>query len=288
MHLQRFLSRFLDKFFADDTFTLAASLAFYAALSLAPFLILFVSVSGLMHENLQRDLVLQVSVLAGPVAAEAVQLVIESAQRQPEVTSMAGIVATITLFLSASLIFSQLRVTLDRIFSVHTPHVDQSWWHMIWSFLRERMSDIVLAAIALIVSIGSVLISTYILAQFDGESVLLIALGNAIVSATVYVGLFTLLFRYLPTTRVRWMRAVQGGGIAAVLFVIGKELIAYYLGRRALSSAYGAAGSIVALLVWVYYSSLIIFIGAQVSSLLAPARRAPKKLDPKSRRHPRP
>lgn len=282
MHMRRFLSRFLDKFFADDTLTLAASLAFYAALSLAPFLVLFVSVTGLMHENLQRDLVVQVAVLAGHDAAEAVEMVIQSAERQPHATSVAGIIATITLILSASLIFSQLRVTLDRIFSVHAPHVEESWLKFIWDFIRARVSDIVLALIALIIAIGSVFASTYILAQFDGESGFFIALGNSIVSAAIYVGLFALLFRYLPTTRVRWWRALQGGAITAVLFVIGKELIAYYLGRRALSSAYGAAGSIVALLVWVYYSALIIFIGAQVSSLLTPARRAPEKLDPPS------
>lgn len=278
MHVRRFLSRFMDKFFADDTFTLAASLAFYAALSLAPFLILFVSITGLMHEDLQRDLVVQVSSFAGPDAAEAVDLVIHSAQKQTELSSVAGIVAVITLLLSASLIFGQLRVTLNRIFSVSVPHIDgETWLHEIWTFVRTRLMDIALAMGGLLVAIGSVVISTYIVAEFRGVGGgVFIALGNALISAAIYVGLFTLLFRYLPTTSVRWARAFQGGAITAILFVIGKELIAYYLGRRALASAYGAAGSIVALLVWVYYSALIIFVGAQVGSILTPSRRDEK------------
>ena len=275
MPVRRLFSRFMDKFFADDTFTLAASLAFYAALSLAPFLILFVSISGLMHEDLHRELVVQVSLLAGPDAAEAVDLVIRSAQKQTELSSLAGIIAIATLFLSASLIFGQLRVTLDRIFSVHVPHIDdENVWHAILIFVRTRLMDIALAMMALLVAIGSVVISTYIVAH--GEGGMLIAFGNALVSAAIYAGLFTLLFRYLPTCRVRWARALKGGVISAILFVIGKELIAYYLGRRALGSAYGAAGSIVALLVWVYYSALIIFVGAQVSSLLSPYRGRPE------------
>jgi membrane protein len=88
--------------------------------------------------------------------------------------------------------------------------------------------------------------------------------------------MFSLTFHYLPDQRLEWRRAIQGGAITAILFVFGKELIGIYLGSAALGSAYGAAGSIVVFLIWVYYSALITFVGAQVSSLLG--NSAPKRL----------
>lgn len=271
---KRFLEKFVDKFVADDTLTLAASLAFYAALSLAPFLILFVSLSSLLNEDLQRELVDQVSALAGPDAAQAVDIVVRSAKRQTEFSSLAGWVALTTLFISASLIFGQLRHSLNRIFRVHHPHEpNHSWPKAIWCFAKARMTDICIAAFSLVFAVVSVLVSTMTIAKFFNSGGVVPAVINAFVSAGLYLFLFTLLFRFLPTQRVRWARAFQGGAITAILFVIGKELIASYLGRSALGSAYGAAGSLIALLAWVYYSSLIIFVGAQASAMINPVRR---------------
>ena len=264
-----FITRFIEKFIADDTTTLAASLAFYTALSLAPLLILFVGVSAHLNADLQQGLISEVNDLAGRDAAKSVATVIYGATAQPQMTSFAGFMGVATLLLSASLIFGQLRSTLNRILDVPvTGAKPESYWKIAGDYLQERLLHILLAVAFIFTMVASVLastlISTGILANHGTISLIL----NALFSSFVYVVIFSFMFHFIPDQRLEWSRAIQGGTLTSILFVFGKELIGLYLGSAALGSAYGAAGSIVVFLVWVYYSALITFVGAQVSSLL--------------------
>lgn len=269
MAVKDFLTRFVNKFMADDTTTLAASLAFYTAFSLAPLLILFVSVTARLDTNLQQGLIGQVQGLAGADAAKTVASVIHGAKAQPRLTSLAGIAGVVTLLLSASLIFGQLRATLNRILNIPpATHSAETVAHMILAYVHGKLLTMLIAVAFILLMIASVLISTIATVfSFVQEGPLAMAL-NAVISAAVYVFLFTLLFHFLPDRHMKWKCALQGGAITAILFVIGKELIGLYLGSASLGTAYGAAGSVIVLLVWVYYSALITFVGAQVSSLL--------------------
>ncbi|MGZ3723530.1 MAG: YihY/virulence factor BrkB family protein [Bdellovibrionales bacterium] len=271
-----FVTRFIEKFIADDTTTLAASLAFYTALSLAPLLILFVSVSARLGTDLQQGLISQVNDLAGRDAAKSVAAVIHGANAEPQLTSIAGFMGVATLLFSASLIFGQLRSTLNRILDVPA-HSDktESFFNVVHGYLRGKLIHILIAVAFILVMIASVLISTILSAGLVAHHGTVTHLVNALLSAFFYVVVFSLIFHFIPDQRLQWSRAIQGGALTSILFVIGKELIGIYLGSAALGSAYGAAGSIVVFLVWVYYSALITFVGAQVSSLLgknAPAR----------------
>ena len=264
-----FAEKFITKFFADDTTTLAASLAFYTALSLAPLLILFVTVSAQLSDRLMHSFISQVQDIVGEDGAHAVEMVVNSAKTRPDLSSFAGSMGVFTLLVSASLIFGQLRVTLNRIFNIagNDSPVNRIV-PLIFSFFRERILHIGLAIsfiISLIVSLG---VTAQLGALVHPESLLMLIVMNVGATVLFYVILFTLIFRYLPDRRLPWSWAVQGGALTAVLFVVGKELIGIYLGRSAVGSSYGAAGSLIVLLVWVYYSALITFVGAQVSALL--------------------
>lgn len=252
----------------SKTTTWAASLAFYMAMSLAPLLILFLTLSSLLSQDLQSAFEQQVNQLMGPVAAEGISTVINSAKDRPDLMSISGLVGTVTLVLSAGLIFGQLREALNEIFEKSSTPDKEGVWHAIWSFVKAALIKMGLVFGFLIAMIGSLIASTLISAYIHTDQAMMAASLNIIISFLFYILLFTGLFHYVPNGKLPWREAFQGGAVTAVLFLFGKELIGLYLGQGALSSSYGAAGSVVALLAWVYYSAMIIFVGAHVSFLM--------------------
>ena len=272
MHAGSFLARFFEKFFKDETTTLAASLAFYTALSLAPLLILFVAASSYLSGDLERQFVGQTRGLVGNDATQIVQTVVESAQSRADLTSLAGLVGTATLLLSASLIFGQLRTALNRIFDVQPPDLGLTGYSaVIVQFLRERLMHVGFALVCILGMIASLLASSILSSSLTMPSRTTARILSVGGSFAFYVLLFTTMFRFLPDRRQSWRTALLGGVLTAIGFEIGKEIIAFYLGRTAVGSAYGTAGSLIALLIWVYYSALITFVGAQVSALMRPS-----------------
>jgi len=263
-----FLKSFFDRFQRDHTTTLASSLAYYTALSLAPLVILFVTVSSKLSPDLQRTFITQVQGLVGTDAAKTFEIVIENAKERPDLASASGLLGALTLLLSASLIFGEMKSALNQIFGTGEKKEEStSTLKSIFKFIESRILNAGLALSFIFIMIISLVASSVIQATFHSEQEIwwIINIGVSFVS---YVGMFVLIYRYLPDTKIGWMPAFKGGLITAIFFVIGKELIGLYLGNSALGSSYGAAGSVIVLLVWVYYSALITFIGAHVSSLL--------------------
>lgn len=268
MGIHAFLIRFFEKFFNDETNTLAASLAFYTALSLAPILVLFITIASHFSPDLVDKLVTLTREEAGRDASQAVELVLTGAQAREDLSSIASIIGIGTLLISASLIFGQLRTALNRIFQVRPPEMNGTYLEMATDFVRQRIFQVVAALGFILTLIVSLVASSVISARVQADDPLILPIVNVLVSLGFYIGLFTLMFHFLPDRRTPWPCASKGGALTALLFVIGKELIGMYLGRSAVGSAYGAAGSVIVLLVWVYYSSLITFVGAQVSAIL--------------------
>jgi membrane protein len=270
MNPVKFFSDFVDNFQRTRTTTLAASLAFYTALSLAPNLILFVTISAYLDSHLQQYFLLQVGDVVGPDAALTFKLIFENAKLRPDLSSISGIAGILTLMFSAGLIFGQLRVALNDIFCVKSElSQEPPWWVNVWGFVRENIFQVGLAIGFVFLMIVSLGISTLISATAVFlDNVIIMVILNIFVSGLIYTGIYVLLFRYVPGHRLPWAQSFEGGVLTAFLFLIGKELIGAYLGISAVGSAYGAAGSIVVLLVWVYYSALITLIGAHISYLL--------------------
>lgn len=268
MTVSLFSKSFFARFMKDQTTTFAASVAFYTALSLAPLLILFVTFTSRMSDGFQESFEIQVQSLVGSDAAQAVSLIITNAKDRPDLASMSGLFGLFTLLLSASLIFGEFREAMNRIFDTVTPaNPGETFLQFIESFIRDRLLQVGLALSFVFIMIVSLIFSSALSATFKSEKTLWQVI-NFGASFLLYAAVFGLVFRYLPNRRTQWKESMLGGLLTAFLFVVGKEGIGIYLGRSALGSAYGAAGSVVVLLVWVYYSAMITFIGAHVSALL--------------------
>ena len=270
----------------DEAATLAAALAYYALLSLAPLLVISISVAGwfLGAEAARGQVAGELSSIVGTEAARAVEGVVASGQ-EPERGVLGAVFGIVTLFVGASGVFGQLQTSLDRIWEVK-PKPDRGFWVMV----KERFFSFTMVlgvAFLLLVSlvVSSLLSSlgTFLAAALPGGAVLWQALNFAL-SFGVVTLLFALIFKVIPDATVEWRDVWIGAAVTALLFTIGKLLLALYLGKAAVGSSYGAAGSIVALVVWVYYAAQILFMGAEFTQVQARHRGASIEPTPNAER----
>jgi membrane protein len=252
----------VQDFGRDDVMTKAAALAFYSALGLAPTVLLVLTVTAWLRPGAEEAVVNQVESMVGSQAAKVVAEVVKSTkeeqQRQASGT-LSAVVGLITILFSVSGIFAQLQASLNDIWGIKpNPHAG------LWSWLRARLLSVGTLLSVLFLLLVSLVISAGIELAF-GRTGTLWNLLNLVVSLLVYVMLFALIFKLLPDAKMHWRDVWIGATLTAALFAIGKYLIGLYLGHSALASSYGAAGSLVALIVWVYYSAIVILVGAEVT-----------------------
>jgi membrane protein len=248
-----------------------AALAFYTILSMAPLVILAIAIISLIFGNsaAQTQLLDQVRSLIGEQGAQAVKAMIESGQK-PASGVVASVVGGITLLFGASGVFGELRSALNRMWDVVEPEGDGGFWGTI----KQRFFSFALVLAVGFLLLVSLLLSAALAALNKFFSALLPLPGflldtiNFAVSLTGVAVLFALMFRYLPSTKIAWRSIAIGATVTALLFNIGKFLIGLYLGKAAVGSAYGAAGSLVVVIVWVYYSAMIFFFGAEFTHVL--------------------
>ncbi|MFL5448768.1 MAG: YihY/virulence factor BrkB family protein [Gemmatimonadales bacterium] len=245
---------------------LGASLAYYTLFALAPILVVAIAIGGLAFgpEAVRGEIVGQIQGLIGREGAEAVQAMLEGASR-PGSSIAATVVGIITFFLGATGAFLELQTALNAIWHVE-PKSDGSYWRVlvmqrVISFgLVVAMGFLLLTS--LLVSAALAAIHRYMGNAFPGMVVLWEAL-NVIVSLTVITLLFALIYKVLPDVKLSWRDVWVGGLVTAGLFSIGRLVIGLYLGTASVASTYGAAGSVIVILVWVYYSAQIILLGAE-------------------------
>jgi membrane protein len=250
----------LRRFMADDVLTLAAALAFYTMLSFAPLVVLAIAASSAAGPGAENAVLDQVRAIAGEEARAAAEAVIRSGKMRPELGSVAGVAGILVLIAGATTVFAQLQSSLNLMFDVVAEPSNA-----IWGWLRRRV-----LSIGVIFAIGFVLIVSLIISALLGwllpRGGLAMDAANQIASALVFAVLFGILFRYLPDARIGWRAAFLGGVATALLFALGKWAIGVYVARADVGGAYGAAGSLVVLLVWVYYSAAIFFYGAELTA----------------------
>ena len=251
------LRRFLDA----DVITQAAALAFYAALSLAPLMLLLLWFTS-SNEFAQAAALRQIHLLVGPEAATVAQTVIENARARPDTGSLAGWWSIGLLLVGATAVFAQLQDGLNRIFRTDATALDG-----IGQWLRKRLFSfgILLALGFLLVVSMSV---TSLLEMMFARVSLVQPLLATLASLLVYTAAFALMYHFLPDRRVRWRMALGGAMLTAVLFVLGRLAIAWYLDHAPTGSAYGAMGALVLTMLWVYYATIILFTGAVVTATI--------------------
>ncbi len=248
--------------FADDGFTLAAALAFYAILSLAPLLVLALTVLGFLGESTQQRIIEHAESLIGSQAAPGVETLLKNAKAQRLEASVSAAIGLVLLLLTATGAFGQLQYSLNRIFNVRTKRSIVKGW-----LYKRAMSLLMVLAIGVVI-IGSIVVNSVISSVFQaqGSSARIISFATSFV---VFMLIFIIMFRVLPDVEITWRNTVIGGVISGILFVVGEYGISQYLAYSSTGSVYGAAGSLVILLLWIYYSSIILFLGAEMTQAYA-------------------
>lgn len=250
---------------------LAAALSYYTVFALAPLLIIAIAIAALFFEEAQvrTSILNELGGLIGSSGRKAIEMLIEGA-RQPQTGTIATIIGIITLLVAAGGLFGQLQDALNTIWEVQ-PKPGRG----IWGILRDRFFSFAMVLGSGFLLLVSLLISTALAAAGQwiagaayGETAMWQAISFG-VSFGVTALLFALIFKVLPDARVRWKDVWIGAIVTALLFSLGRFLISWYLGQAATESTYGAAGSLVALLIWVYYSSQILFLGAEFTQVYA-------------------
>jgi membrane protein len=273
-----------------ESIRLGASLAFYAVLSLAPLVILAIALVGSIvgMQAAREQLLLQFQDLLGPVGAGAIRDMIGHAQGLHP-TSIASALGLLTLLFGASQIFSELQSALNKIWEV-----DAARGAGILALVRRRFFSFGLVLAIGLMLLVSLLLSAALAAigKFMGGALplpewILQAL-DFLLSVAGTSALFTLIFHYIPDAITDWWDSWIGSLITAGLFSLGKTLIGLYLGKAGIGSAYGEAGSLVVVVVWVYYSSLIFFFGAELTHVLSQRRDARDLNTTKARRRAKP
>jgi membrane protein len=256
---------------ADSASSRAAALSYYAALSISPLLIIAISIAGLAFgpDEVRGQVMVQVRDLVGSAGAEVIDSMLRSTN-----SKSGGIIATAiglgTLLFGAGAVFVELQDALNHFWGVEQPEGVG-----LWDFVRNR-----LLSFAMVLGIGFLMLVSLLLsaaiAAFGGfitgffpAFVVAAQLVNAVLSLAIITVLFALIYKVLPNVELHWRDVWTGALATAVLFTIGKFLIGFYLGKASTASPYGAAGSVIVILLWVYYSALIVYFGAEFTKVFA-------------------
>lgn len=267
-----YLKKVFQEFSADNILKYSASLAYYTVFSIAPLLVIVTALFGYFFgkEAIQGQIYQQLSHLVGSVAALQIQDTIKNIHLDNN-SYLASVISIIILFIGATSIFGEIQDSLNKIWGLRIKP-KRVWWKLIITRLLS---------FSLILSIGAILMVSFIL------NALLNAFGDlisnylknygsyfmevteAVLSLLVTGFLFSLMFKILPDAKIKWRDVLLGGFVTAIFFTLGKMGIGYYIGKSKMSSLYGAAGSIMIFLVWVYYSSIILYLGAEFTKVNA-------------------
>jgi len=251
--------------------SMGAALSYYTVFSIAPLLIIVIAVAALIfgHDVAHDAIVDQAGSLIGKNGAKVIEGMLQSAQ-QPKQGMLAGILGVLALIIGATTVFAELESNLNRIWKV-TADKRAGWWY----FLRTRLLSfgLVLAigfllVVSLVVSAAIAIWGKYWSGWFGAMEALLHA-ANFLVSVAIITILFAMIYKFMPRISIRWRDVWVGAFVTSLLFSIGKFLIGLYIGKSGVESSYGAAGALVVLLLWVYYSAQIFLLGAEFTKVFA-------------------
>ncbi|HNF64206.1 MAG TPA: YihY/virulence factor BrkB family protein [Plasticicumulans sp.] len=274
----------------DYAASMGAALAYYTTFSIAPLLIIVIAIAGAVfgHDAAQGHILAQLRDLLGKDGALAIEWLLKSAS-DPQQGMVATVISVVTLVIGATTVFGELQTSLDRIWQAPAATRPEG----LWALLRTR-----LLAFGMVLGIAFLLLVSLVLSAviaalgewwspWFGERELLAQAANFIAGFVLITAAFALIYKLLPRARIAWRDVWTGAAITALLFSIGKLLIGLYLGKSSTASAFGAAGSFVVLLVWVYYSAQIFFLGAEFTWVYAHAHGS-RRGEPRSRPAPAP
>lgn len=254
---------------------MAAAIAFYTIFALGPVLLIAVSIAGLVvgREEVRADLLVKAGKFLSPSAVSQLETVLERATL-PGGGVVATLIGAVTLVIAATGAFNQLKEALNTIWEVERPG-----GRVVWRVVKAR-----LVSFSMVLSIGALLMMSMIIGALVSIGLhwakdylpvpaVVLSTSDAILSFLLVSSLFALMYKVLPDVSIEWRDVWFGAAVTSVLFALGREGISAYLARTSASSVYGAAGSLVVLLLWIYYSSMIFLFGAEITHKWALWRR---------------
>lgn len=259
-------------FIEDNVLKLSASLAYYTVFSLGPLLIVILYLCGLFleREAIEGTIYNQLRGFIGIDAAAQIQEIIKNASIADK-GNLAAIIGIITLLFGATTVFAEIQDSINSIWNLKAKPTT-GWL----KFLQDRLLSfgvIVSLGFLLLVSLGITAViealNNRLKAYFPDVTVTVFYIVNLVITFTVVTVLFAVIFKVLPDARLRWKDIISGAIVTAVLFMIGKFAISYYISKSDIGTTYGAAGSLVILLLWVYYSAIILYFGAEFTKAYA-------------------
>lgn len=261
-------------FVEDNAFKLSASLSYYTIFALGPFFIIIISLAGIFFGRVavEGKLYHQLHHLVGDAAALQIQDIIKNIQ-QSETGPIGAIIGAIVLFIGATGVFTEMQDSINYIWSVKAKP-KKSWLKFITNRLLSfslivGMSFLLLVSLMVNAILNLLSDKLMLLQNFSSLTVTLVLFINTMVILIVISGLFTVIYKILPDAIIAWKDAIIGAIFTAILFLLGKFLINYYLSTANLGVTYGTAASIIIILSWVYYSAMILFFGAEFTKMYA-------------------
>ena len=268
----KFIKQVVTEFFKDNVLKYSASLAYYTILSLAPLLIIILYISGLLFgkDAISGELYGELRGMVGSDAALEIQNAIQNIHLNPD-NFIATTIGVIVLIIGATGIFGEMQDSLNKIWGLRTK-TRKVWWKLIIDRLISfslilSMGFVLMVSLVLNAIVAAVSARISSLKAGLGETFLLIM--DNFVSLIITTILFATIFKVLPDAKIKWRDVFVGALITATLFMLGKYGIGFYLGKSQLATIYGAAGSIMIVMIWVYYSSAILYLGAVFTKVFA-------------------
>jgi membrane protein len=264
----------------DNALRLAAAMSYYITLSMAPLLLIVIAVTGFLMGNTdaREAIMVQMRMLVGHAGADAIDAMLESASK-PASSILAAVVGFVTLLIASTGVVGQLQDALNTVWEVK-PRPGRG----IRGVIRSRI-----ISFAMILGVGFLLLVSLIISAaveglagilWSGETATLVRILHFLVSTAVTTVLFAMMYKFLPDVELKWRNIWFGALVTSLLFSIGKTLTALYIAKSSLASSYGAAGSVVILLTWVYYSSAVFLLGAEFTQAFTRYREGrPQKKD---------
>ena len=255
----------VTEWFEHNAASKGAALAFYTLFSMAPILVLVIAIAGLFYgqEAARGELFGQLNGLVGSQGAEAIQLILAGAHNE-EQGRLATLIAGALLLFGATTVFAELKASLDAIWQL--PPLTKG---TVWDVVRTRLLSFgmvlvlgFLLMVSLVLSAALTLLEKYWAGLWQ-EAALIMTVANWLVSFLVIAAMFGVIYKMLPRIKLSWSDVTIGAVGTALLFTLGKYAIGAYIGNSGVANSFGAAGSMIALLLWVYYSAQIFFLGAE-------------------------
>jgi membrane protein len=268
----KLLKESFNGFLDDKVLKLSAALAYYTVFSIGPMIIIIIYFAGVIYgqEAVQGNVFDEIKGLVGAEAAIQIEELIKNAALSSK-GNFAAVIGFITLLIGATGVFAEIQDSINDIWGVK-PKPKKGWLKMLVNRMLSFSVVISLGFILLVSLILTGLIETLmgrLQARFPNVTVVVVYIVNLLITFTVISSLFAIIFKVLPDAIIKWKDVLIGAMVTAVLFMFGKFAITFYIGSSDVGSTYGAAGSLVVLLLWVYYSSLILYFGAEFTKAYA-------------------